>query len=400
MTVIDNSTPTNVSHLGERPGADVRPGREMTRRTRTLLACEWLQPHGGAENVFEQMAEAMPEAKLRCLWNDAPERFGEAVDESWLARTPMRRHKAAALPLISAASRSVRAEDFDQVIVASHSFAHHLASKAARRGVPAFAYIHSPARYVWVPEFDSRGRGKVARAASKILQCHDRRNVSQDVSYAANSRFVQQRINAAWDQEAQVIYPPVAIDRLQSKVDWRAEVTGDEQKILDGLPSEFVLGASRLVAYKRQDLTMRVGEALGLPVVIAGSGPHRAALEEMAKDSQVPVHFVGRVSDNLLYALYQRASMFAFMAIEDFGIMPVEAMALGTPVLVNRIGGAAESVTMLQGGEVVSDSAGRDELRAAAERALQVDTHAVRIKSRVFSEHEFRSNIHAWTAAG
>ena len=125
-----------------------------------------------------------------------------------------------------------------------------------------------------------------------------------------------------------------------------------------------------LVSYKRLDKVIEVGEALGMPVVIAGSGPEEAVLRARGAAASVPVLFTGRVSDEQLYALYQEASLFVFMPIEDFGIMPVECMATGTPVLVNSVGGAKESVNAVGLGAEAGIGASRAELAAAADRAL------------------------------
>ena len=144
---------------------------------------------------------------------------------------------------------------------------------------------------------------------------------------------------------------------------------------------------------------MRTGEALGLPVVLAGAGPQRAELAALAEAATVPVTIVDRPSDALLFALLQRASLFVFAPVEDFGIMPVEAMALGTPVLVNARGGARESVEALDGGAVfeATDAA---ELGRAAERAMAADAAAAaRAAHALFGEAAFRTRLTAWMAS-
>lgn len=375
------------------------PRHDAYRRpASTLLAHEWLAPHGGSENVFEQLALALPGARRHCLWNDAPRRFGPEVTETWLASTPLRRSKALALPFSSAAWHSVSLDDVDRVVVSSHAFGHHLASRAARAGIRSYAYVHTPARYLWSPDLDERGAGPAIGAAAGLLKRYDRSRTHAGVSYVANSRFVRDRIRAAWSQEAEVIYPPVPVERVQAHSDWADEVTGSEQEVLTSIPPTFVLGASRAVEYKRLDLAIRVGEVLDLPVVIAGDGPYRARLEAMAQESSVPVTFVGRVSDALLYSLYQRAALFAFMAVEDFGIMPVEAMSVGTPVLVNSAGGASESVGVTQGGASVSVDAVPEEVRERATEAMRCDPVAMRERCLYFSEDRFRQRIRDWVA--
>ena len=117
----------------------------------TLLAHEWLAENGGSENVFEQLRLAFPEASAMCLWNDAPNRFDSTIGETWLSRSPLRCSKALALPFLPYVWRAVDLEGFSRVVVSSHAFSHHLAFSAARKGLRAFAYVHTPARYVWAP---------------------------------------------------------------------------------------------------------------------------------------------------------------------------------------------------------------------------------------------------------
>lgn len=329
------------------------------------------------------------------MWNDAPQRFPLSIEETWIARSPLRRSKAISLPFLPRAWRSVDLSDVDRVVASSHAFAHHLAARAAEDGMPSYAYVHTPARYVWAPEFDDRGQSRLARAGRSYFKRLDRRATSSNVNYAANSEFVRGRIAKAWDQSAAVIYPPVEVTQIQSKPDWRAEVSdvGELKQLVD-LPTDFVLGASRLVEYKRLDTAIEVGELLNLPVVIAGSGPDELRLRHIASSSSVPVHFFGYASTEALYALYQAASLFVFMAIEDFGIMPVEAMALGTPVLVNDTGGAKESVTILGGGAAVVPYDG--DLHAVAEGVISIDMRAAIDGSRAFSLESFNHRVKAW----
>ena len=108
-----------------------------------------------------------------------------------------------------------------------------------------------------------------------------------------------------------------------------------------------MLGVSRFIPYKRLDAVIQVGEKLGEPVVIAGFGPLEKQLRAMSADASVPVRMLTLPSDAMVRALMGRASLFVFPPIEDFGIVAVEAMAAGTPVMANRVGGAGESV---QGG--------------------------------------------------
>ena len=356
-----------------------------------LIVHEWIAQHGGSENVLEAMAATFPDAELRALWNEAPGRFPR-VEESWLARTPLRRSKAAAVPFMPATWRAWSTEGHDWVLVSSHLFAHQVGGQG---GPPKFVYVHTPGRYVWTPEDDARGNHPIARLLAPGLRRLDKRRAAEGAAFAANSAFVRDRIRATWDQDAIVIHPPVRVDLLQG-VMWADRLSGHEAATLDDLPRHFILGASRFVDYKRLDLAIRAGEASGMPVVLAGAGPQRGELATLASEASVPVVIVDRPSDELLFALFQRAALFVFPPVEDFGIMPVEAMALGTPALVNPRGGARESVEALAGGAVFESTSVAD-LRRGVELALGADMRAAgAAASAAFGEAAFGTRLKRW----
>lgn len=360
---------------------------------RMLLTHEWLAAAGGSENVFEQMGLAFPSAVQYCLWNDDPTRFPR-VHETWLRRTPLRRNKALALPFLRAAQRSIPVDAFDVVFSSSHVFGHYTATRAARRGVRAFVYAHSPARYIWSPEIDARGRSLPVRTVAPPLRWLDRRSASSTVHYAANSEFVRRRIADSWRVDAEVIHPPVSIHEIQDSLS--LSLSDADQKTLDSLPDSFILGASRLIDYKRLDLVLRLGESLGKAVVIAGDGPLLEELSIAAGEASVRVLLLGRVSDRLLHELYRQTELFVFLAIEDFGIMPVEAVAAGAPVLVNVSGGASEGVRNSEAA-VACDPNDWPATVAAAKDAMSLKGAARPDAVDDLSNEAFRSTIQEWT---
>ena len=362
-----------------------------------LLVHEWIELSGGAEKVLGAMASAFPDADIQCLWNDDGGAFeSRNVYETWFASTALRRAKALALPLMVPTWRTLRSHrHYEWMLISSHLFAHH-ARLRRQPDVPKLAYVHTPARYIWVPEIDDRGQSMPVRMAAPALRRLDRNRASELTSVAANSQYIRERIQRSWEVDARVIYPPVEVSRITAVDDWPSQVSDVERATLDALPAEFLFGASRLVAYKRLDAVIQMGSTLGMPVVVAGSGPDEERLRALAAASRVPVTFVGAPSDQMLYALYQRALAYVFLAVEDFGIMPVEAMACGTPVLVGSVGGAAESVTSCEGGVVVDNAVERDELEVALEAVGSVDRAALRGRVRKFSRERFTEEIRNW----
>ena len=363
-----------------------------------LIVHEWIEKHGGAEKVVDAMTEAFPDAGIFTLWNDAAARYAMPVRESWLSRTPLRGRKAAALPLMSATWRRGLPTDerYDWMLVSSHLFAHH-ARLPRQPDVAKFVYVHTPARYLWTPEYDERGDRLVVRAAARYFRRLDHRRAQGEHRLAANSEFVRQRIQRFWDCDAEVIHPPVDVRRL-CEADWEAEAEA-EGSSPDRMPRGFIMGASRFIPYKRLETVIALGERLGVPVVIAGSGPLEASLRARAAAATVPVQVLVELSDAALFTLLGRAEMFVFPAIEDFGIMPVEAMALGTPVLVNRMGGAAESLALAGTGRSVAFDESLEEATAAGREILGAQTRGDPEAAMIFDTSRFVRSVRSWVGS-
>lgn len=362
---------------------------------KTAVLQEWIAAHGGSENVAEVMARTF-DAEVFTLWREDPVRFSDRrVHESWLASTPLKGRRAAALPLMSSVWRHTDLSAFDRILISSHAFAHHAGSSRSTRDADVFVYVHTPARYLWAPDLDHRGDSPLVRAAAAPLRRLDRARVPRQASFASNSEFVRVRTQQAWDVDSRVIHPPVDVAAIQAGMPWTGKVSGAESDVLISLPERFVLGASRFVSYKRLDAAIDLGDDLGLPVVLAGGGPDLERLRARAASASVPVTFIDRPTSAMLYALYEAAALFVFAAVEDFGIMPVEAMAVGTPVLVNDIGGAREGVELTKGGATTSFASGADR-RSAAESALGLAPDAIREGALQLDTEVFHGQLRQW----
>lgn len=358
-----------------------------------VLVHEWIAQAGGSENVLESMSRIYPDADIVCLWNDSTGRFApERLRETWLAKTPLRKSKAAALPLMPLTWRGVRGNDYDWALISSHLFAHHV--NFGNPDLARFVYVHTPGRYIWNPELDVRGNNFAVRAVAARFKGLDRRRAQEGAQFAANSAFVRERIANAWGVDSRVIHPPVDVTKIQSR-DWAEALDDRERAIYDGLPADFMLGASRFIPYKRLDLVIRAGEIADMPVVIAGKGPELPRLQQAAEAARVDVRFVNAPSNALLWALYARAAVYVFPAVEDFGIMPVEAMAAGAPVVAHAIGGTAESVVPgVSGALTIFDSDA--DVAAALSLAMSVDRARTRESALRFSQERFASEIRGW----
>jgi len=358
-----------------------------------ILVHEWLARTGGSENVFEVLSQIFPDAERFCLWNDSEGRF-TGVQETFLARTPLRKSKVAALPFMPLAWRALPRRDADWILCSSHLFAHHAQFAGPARTARKLVYAYTPARYIWVPELDGRGDSHLARAIGAGLKPIDRRRAQEATAVAGDSHFIVDRIAKTWGREATCIYPPVDVSGF---LDDASELSGDDTAILESLPKDFLLGFSRFIPYKRLDQVIELGAAAEVPVVLAGEGPDEPRLRELASAHPGLVSFVIRPSFPLLRELYREARALVFLSIEDFGIVPVEAMAMGTPVIANSVGGGSETVIDGTTGALVRDWS-RAGFRAAVELASSVSSEACRSRALEFDTPVFVKAMSQWVA--
>lgn len=362
---------------------------------RGLIVHEWIANHGGSENVLEQMALEFPEARIHCLWNDSKGRFDDKrVDETWLARTPLRKSKVVALPFMPATWRTLGPADADWILCSSHLFSHHAKFSGLAKAAKKYVYVHSPARYIWTPDLDGRGRSKAIRMASRPLRIIDRARAQEAHSVASNSKFVRKRVESAWRRESQVIYPPVSV-REFSDPNYGAPLSAIEVDQLAALPDAFLLGASRFIPYKRLDSVIKMGQVNNIPVVLAGDGPELPFLRRVADETPGMVTFIHRPSFSMLRELYKRALAYVFPAIEDFGIMPVEAMAAGTPVIAPSIGGASESIIDGKTGRLL-ESFSPASMRGIVGEVENFKSEDCLEQAWNFDTSVFRQNVRKW----
>jgi len=302
---------------------------------RIALVHDWLNQYGGAERVLEVLHDMYPAAPVFASMY-APGRMPDAyrrwdIRTTFMQRLPgvTSRHQMYLL-LYPFAFERLRLYDFDLVISNSSGFCHGIQKGAHTTHIN---YCLTPPRYVWsLEQYLNRERiGGVLRRVLRLfvprLQRWDVQAASRVDRFVGISKAVVERIKACYGREADLIYPPVDTD-------------GFHMAPKDEL-GDYFLVASRLVPYKRVDLAVRAFSELGLPLLVAGDGRDRPALEAMAGPS---VRFLGYVPQDELRRLLARCRAFLFPGEEDFGIAPVEAMASGRPVIAYAAGGALDTV--------------------------------------------------------
>jgi glycosyltransferase involved in cell wall biosynthesis len=298
------------------------------------LVHDWLTGMRGGEKCLEVLCELLPDAPVHALVA-FPERVSEAIRlheirTSFLQKFPgVEQRYRHYLPFFPRAIESFDMQEFDLVVSSSHAVA-----KGVRPAPHALhiSYVHTPMRYVWdmFDQYFSRAtvggvQLAVIRLVAARLRKWDVRTVPRVHHFIANSAYVAERIRRIYGRDAAVIHPPVDTGRF------RVSTQHDGRYLV----------LSALVPYKRVDLAIAAANRLSLPLLVIGDGPERARLEAAAGPS---VSFAGWVDDTEIERAYASCRALLFPGEEDFGIVPVEAMASGKPVIAFGRGGATETV--------------------------------------------------------
>ena len=302
---------------------------------RVALVHDWLTGMRGGEKCLEVLCRAFPEATLHTLIHrrgaTSPAIEALRIRTSPLQRVPgVFRHYRKLLPLMPLAARTWRTGRVDLVVSLSHCVA-----KAVRppTGVPHVCYCFTPMRYAWEGReayLDGWSDRPVRRALAGLLldrlRAWDRATVTRVTHFVAISETVRERIARCYGRESRVIQPPVDTEFYTP----------------DGGPrDDFFLCVSALVPYKRIEDAVTACSRSGRRLVVIGAGPERARLERLAGPG---VRFLGWQPDAVIRDHYRRCRALLFPGEEDFGIVPVEALACATPVIALGRGGAAETV--------------------------------------------------------
>jgi glycosyltransferase involved in cell wall biosynthesis len=301
---------------------------------RVALVQDWLTGMRGGEKVLEALCEMFPDAVIFTLLH-VPGSVSATIERHEI-RTSFIQHLPASatkyrnyLPLFPLAISRFDLSGFDLIISSSHCAAKAIPTP---KGVPHLCYCHTPMRYIWNLYNDYFGPGRaglLTRAAMRSilgsLRRWDVQTASHPTLFIANSENIRQRIKDIYNRDAVVVYPPVDV------------TPGSGPSINKG----FFLMVTAMVPYKRVDIAIEACNRTGDRLVIVGTGPDRQRLERIAGPS---VEFRGWASDEEVRELYSSCAALLFPGEEDFGMVPVEAMAFGKPVIAFAKGGALETV--------------------------------------------------------
>jgi len=302
---------------------------------RVVIAHDFLETYGGAERVTQELAIEFPDAPVVAILGRPAVAMRMGIEGRWRPLLPPRpallRGYRLLTPAFPALVRAARLPEADVLVSSSYAFAHQFRVP----GAPHVCYCHSPLRFAWSMTDDYAQRwaaGSVAGAAFRTLAAlmrHSDRRAARRVSvYCTQSPFTADQIERFYGRRAEVIGAPVDCDLFHPAAD------GDH----DG----YVLLCGRLIEpYKQMGIALDALRRLGRRVVVAGDGP---AMAELRSRAGPEASFLGHLGDEDLVRVMQRAAFLLFPSRDDFGLIPVEAMACGRPVLAYAGGGAQYTV--------------------------------------------------------
>lgn len=356
---------------------------------RLAITADWLVTDGGAERVL---------AEMRTLWPDAPifttvAKHGRPAPLASDVRTSflqpwyrfLRAHRPL-LPWMPLAAETWDLRGYDVIVSSSHAIAKGCIPPT---GSVHICYCHTPMRYAWEMENeylkDFRIRRPMRRYVKRKLfelRQWDIASAMRVDQFIANSREVAMRIERLYGRDCVVLPPPVNERFFQE----------DERQRTKDEGRRGFLAVGRLVPYKRFDLLIEAAKAAGFSLTIVGEGPEERRLRNLAMGSHVKI--LGHVSDEALPALYQNARALLFPVHEDAGVVPLEAMASGTPVIALGKGGTLDTIVEGITG-IFFDEQTVPSLLNAIKRfeAMRFDPAVIRKHARQFSSVRFRERM-------
>jgi glycosyltransferase involved in cell wall biosynthesis len=351
---------------------------------RCAIVHYWLLGMRGGEKVVEALCRLLPQADIFTLFYD-PDRVSPLIRSHRVQASfldPFRRCHRSLLPLMPMALEHFDLRGYDLVISSESGPAKGILTSSNTRHI---CYCHSPMRYLWdlYPAYlhewtRSRLKRSIIAPLANYLRLWDFACAARVDDFIANSQNVQRRIWKAYRRTSEIIYPPVDIEGFYYE------------------PAEdYYLIVSELVAYKRIADAVRCFSATKRKLKIVGGGPEYAFLKSIAAST---IEFCGRVTDVQLRELYARCRAVILPGEEDFGIVPVEAIASGKPVIALARGGVLESVTEQNpcAGFFYTDT-GEECLAAAItrfeRREARLSPTAIRALASKFSEKRFHDEM-------
>jgi glycosyltransferase involved in cell wall biosynthesis len=309
----------------------------MSHNVSVGIVADWLVTFAGSEKVIAEFIKLYPDADIYSvvdfLSDESRKKFyGKEATTSFIQRLPFAKKKYQQyLPLMPLAIEQLDVTGHDIVLSSSHAVAKGVLTGPDQLHI---SYVHSPIRYAWDFQHQylreaglNKGlKGNLARWFLHKIRMWDYRTANGVDHFIANSQFIARRIKKVYGRDADVIYPPVDVERF----------TLQENK------EDFYFTASRMVPYKRIDLIVEAFSQMpDKKLVVIGDGSEMGKIKAKAGSN---IEILGYQPDDVMQDYMRRAKAFVFAAEEDFGITPVEAQASGTPVIAFGKGGVLETI--------------------------------------------------------
>jgi len=352
------------------------------------LVHDWLPVYAGAERVLEQMIQVCPDSDIYSLIDfiSGDQRAflqGKPVETSFIQNLPFaEKGYRYYLPFAPLAIEQFDLSEHDVVVSSNYAVAKGALTRSDQLHV---SYVHSPIRYAWdlyheyleAEGVTQRIRNLLARPILHYMRLYDVCTAPRVDVFVANSQHVARRIWKRYRRRAHVVYPPVDVSRFSVQRE----------------KEDYFLTMSRLVAYKRMDLVVRAfNEMPDKQLYVIGDGPERDRLERLAGPN---VEVLGYQPDEAVTHYMENARAFVFAAEEDFGIVPVEAQACGTPVIAYGRGGATETVVPGETGLFFQ----RQEVDAVREAVAEFEDEEARLEPEDIRAHAEQFDISSFRSA-
>jgi glycosyltransferase involved in cell wall biosynthesis len=351
---------------------------------------DWFAEYAGSERCVESFNNLYSDADVFALVDllDDEERDiilkGKTIHTSFIQKLPFSKTKHRYyLGLFPAAIEKFNLKKYDLVITSSHAVAKGVLTNQNQLHI---CYCHTPIRYAWELRdeylkesgLDSGLQSFFVNKVLDYLQKWDYKTSGRPDHFIANSDHVAKRIKKYYNRNSTVIYPPVDIDNFT----------------IDSNKEDFYLTASRLVPYKRIDLIVEAFNSMpDKKLVVIGKGPDLRKIKLLAKKN---IQILGYQPSEVLNEYMQKAKAFVFAAHEDFGIIVIEAMSCGTPVIAWNYGGTAETVINGRTGIHFMHQTKESIIEAVNKFETAIDSfnpHVIRKHTEQFSRNYFEENI-------
>ena len=298
---------------------------------KVALVHDYLTQHGGAERVFEMLCRFFEQADVYSSVYDKQNTVdiqGHPIRTTFLQKMPgAKKNFRLFAPLYYSAFRQLNLEEYDLIISSTSSFAKGVRK---RTGAMHICFCHNVTRFLWdtrtyLEEYSAyRQMIPLIRPVLRSMREQDLKYAEEPDLYIANSSTVAQRVREIYNRKALVINYPIDTNKF---------IFSDQKE-------DFYLISSRMISYKRLDIAVEAFNWLGLPLIITGDGPERKRLEAKSLSN---IKFLGYVDDEWRSHLMAKAKAVVVTALEDYGLVPIEANASGTPVIAYGAGGVLDT---------------------------------------------------------